>query len=124
MKIVIMILFLSQILNSTSIQEDNKNFSLASFSKDLRYCMLIKNKDKKIGCFGIVKRNTGYCQMIKDKDLKNRCLSIALGDSTYCNKIKDKNLKNSCKDKACSLQLQEVGKNNLSCNFKKINYEF
>jgi hypothetical protein len=76
---------------------DNLNSCLGISKRDLKYCSLIKNRDKKSSCFGIIKRDSGYCTMIKDKDTTNRCLSIALSDISYCDKIKDKDLKESCK---------------------------
>ena len=84
------------ILNAQPSSVDNKNFNLALSSKNVDYCVLIKDKDKKIECFGTLKRNSGYCDMIKDSDSKNRCLSIALSDLNYCNEIKNKKSKKQC----------------------------
>ena len=91
-----MVWLVTGLLNAQSSSADNRNFDLALSSKNVDYCVLIKDKDKKIECFGTIKRNSGYCDMIKDSDLKNKCLSVALSDSTYCNEIKDKKSKEHC----------------------------
>ena len=91
------ILLIGFIVNAHSSSSDDNNFNLALSSKNLKHCVLIQKKDKKIECFGILKRNTGYCNMIEDKDVKNKCLSVALSDISYCDKIKDGDIKASCK---------------------------
>lgn len=96
MKILITLL-ISIILNASSASTDDSNFNLALSSKNSKHCVAIHNKDKKIECFGILKRNTGYCNMIRNKDVKNKCLSVALSDISYCNRIKNGKIKESCK---------------------------
>ena len=57
------ILLIGLIVNAHSSSSDDNNFNLALSSKNLKYCVLIQKKDKKIECFGFLKRNTGYCNM-------------------------------------------------------------
>ncbi len=83
--------------NTTEEESDREHYDTALSKKNLKYCSVIKNKDKKIECFGVIKRDSGYCNMIKDEDLKNRCLAIALSDKQYCDKIQDDKIKNECK---------------------------
>jgi hypothetical protein len=83
---------------NTSIDTiDKENLLSALREKNLRYCSRIRNKDRKIECFGIIKRNSGYCDMIQNKDLKNKCLSVALSDDSLCENIKNKTIKSECK---------------------------
>ena len=96
MLIVVPVVLIVAMLNADSSSNDDSNFNLALSSKNLKHCVLIQKKDKKIECFGILKRNTGYCNMIKDEDVKNKCLSVALSDISYCDKIKDGKIKSSC----------------------------
>ena len=84
-------------VNASATSTDETNFNLALSSKNVKHCVLIKKKDKKKECFGILKRDTGYCNMINNKDLKNKCLSVALSDVTHCNKIKSKTVQASCR---------------------------
>jgi hypothetical protein len=84
-------------MNTTIEHIDKENLFSALKEKNLKYCSLIANKDRKIECFGIIKRNSGYCDMITDKDLKNKCLSVALSDDSLCNKIKSTTIKHECK---------------------------
>lgn len=89
--------FIIIVLNTNASSTDESNFNLALSTKNLKHCVSIQKKDKKIECFGVLKRNTGYCNMIQDKDVKNRCLSVALSDIGYCDKIKDEKIKANCK---------------------------
>ena len=91
------ILLVGFIVNAHSSSMDDDNFNLALSTKNLKHCVSIKKKDKKIECFGTLKRNTGYCNMIQDEDLKNKCLSVALSDISYCDKIKNVDTKATCK---------------------------
>ncbi len=84
--------------NITEEERDGEYYSTAISEKNLKYCSEIKKKDKKIECFGIIKRDSGYCNMIENQDLKNRCLAVALSDKQYCDKIKDEKILGECKD--------------------------
>ncbi|NEW61286.1 hypothetical protein GSY74_08320 [Sulfurovum sp. bin170] len=94
--------------NKTKVDiNDTINSCLGISKKNLDYCTLIIDKDKKSTCFGIVKRDSGYCAMVKDEDMKNRCLSIALSDITHCDKIKDKDSKQVCKSLYREIESEE-----------------
>jgi len=45
-----MVLLVTGLLNAQSSSADNRNFDLALSSKNVDYCVLIKDKDKKIEC--------------------------------------------------------------------------
>lgn len=96
MKILIALWMLFMV-NAHATSADESNFNLALSSKNVKHCVLIKKKDKKKECFGIIKRDTGYCNMIEDKDLQHKCLSFALSDITHCDRIESKIIQASCR---------------------------
>ncbi len=46
-----MVLLVTGLLNAQSSSADNRNFDLALSSKNVDYCVLIKDKDKKLSVY-------------------------------------------------------------------------
>jgi len=89
-KLLLMIFMVGSCLgndSNVSIEKDDLNFYLAYSQKNVNFCVVIANKDKKSTCFGIVKNDTGYCAMVNNMNLKNQCLAISLENIQYCNNL-------------------------------------